>query len=138
MNLSRETIFAILAGLALGTLAALGAWKISQKKEITLPISQQEAGLPPKATFTLILTQPENETLLNKPEAFVSGKTQPGAQIIINGPFDDQMLTASDNGSFSTKVTLEEGQNEIVLTALTADGLEKSETRTVAYTKEEF
>lgn len=138
MNLSKETIFAILAGLALGTLAAFGAWKISQKKEVSLPVIQQEASLPPKATLALTLTQPENEALLDKPELLVSGKSQSGVQVIINGPDDDQALTASADGSFSTKVNLEEGTNEIVVTALTIDGLEKSETRTVTYTKEEF
>lgn len=138
MNLSKETIFAILAGLALGTLTALGAWKITQKKEITLPSIQQKASLPPKPTLTMTLTQPENEALFSKPEASVSGQTQAGTQIIINGPGDDQALMASSDGSFSAKVNLEEGQNEIVVTALTVDGLEKSETRTVTYTKEEF
>lgn len=138
MNLSRETIFAILAGLVLGTLAAFGAWRISQKKEINLPLVQQEPSIPPKTPFTLTLSQPENEAFLNKPEALVSGKTQGGIKIIINGPSDDQVLTASNDGSFSAKVNLEEGQNEIVVTALTGDGLEKSEIRTVTYTKEEF
>lgn len=138
MNLSKETVFAIIAGLLLGVLAAFGAWKITQKKEVSLPLIQQEASLPPKAAFTLTLAQPENEALLDKPEASVSGQTQAGVQIIINGPTDDQVLTASADGSFSAKVALDEGLNEIVLTALTGDGLEKSETRTVTYTKEEF
>ena len=138
MNLSKETIIAILAGLALGTLAAFGAWKISQKKEVSLPVIQQEASLPPKTTFILTLTQPENDALLDKPEASISGKTQSKAQIIINGPLDDQVLKASGDGSFTAKVNLDEGQNEIVITALNSDGSEKSETRTVTYTKEEF
>lgn len=138
MNLSKETIFAITAGLILGVLAALGAWKISQKKEINLPLIQQEPSIPTKLPFTLTLTQPENDALLEKPEASVSGKTQSNTQVIINGPLDDQVIKSSNDGSFSAKVSLDEGANQIVVTALNSDGSEKSETRTVTYTKEEF
>ncbi len=52
-------------------------------------------------------------TKINKKEVTISGTTEPGALITVN----ETVLYADDKGSFESKVTLEEGKNEIVVIA---------------------
>lgn len=138
MNLGRETILAGVAGFALGLLAAWAVWfipQITSKKE--LPTVREEV-TPSPVGFTLTLTQPEDEAILATASTQVLGKTVGGATVVISGPLGDEVVEATADGTFSTTVSLEEGVNEIVVTAYGKGGEEKIETRTVTYTKEEF
>lgn len=146
MNLGRETILAGVVGFAVGLLAAWAVWSIPQiapkrEKEIQ-PVTVQEETTPkPAETLTLALTQPEDETISTNDEVQVSGKTAAGATVIVSGPLAEEVIEARSDGTFSTTVSLEEGANEIVVTAYPPAGElgeEKTETRTVNFTKEEF
>lgn len=137
MNLSRETILAGVAGFALGLLAAWAVWSIPRvlpKKELPPPV--QEVTVPEE--FTLTLSEPLDEAILETPEASVAGKTEAGATVVISGPLGDEVIEATGDGTFSTSLTLEEGVNEIVVTAYGKNDEEKTETRIVTFTKEEF
>lgn len=138
MNLGRETILAGVVGFALGLLAAWAVWSIPQiiPKKPQLPPVAEEVTAPKE--FILTLTQPTDEAILETPQASVSGKTEAGATVVISGPAGDEVVEATGDGTFSTTVTLEEGANEIVVTAYGPNDEEKTETRTVTYTKEEF
>ncbi|MBI5464981.1 hypothetical protein HY946_00015 [Candidatus Gottesmanbacteria bacterium] len=139
MTLNRETILAGIAGFALGLLAAWAVWSIPQiTSKRQLPPFVQEAASPTPIGFTLTLTQPEDEAILETPEASVAGKTEAGATVVVAGPFGEEVVEATADGTFSTTVALEEGVNEIVITAYGKNDQEKTETRTVSYTKEEF
>lgn len=140
MNLGKETIIAAVVGFAVGLAAAWAVWQIPQllpKKEA--PTTFEETAPETTSAFTLTLNQPEDEAILDTAEASVSGKTEKGATVVVNGPLTDEVVEAGDDGSFSTTVKLEEGANEIVVTAYPAgEGEERSVTRTVSYTKEEI
>lgn len=141
--MSKETILAVIAGLSLGVLAAWGVWNFSQKKPADLSTSvllktQSPDSLAKTNGFELTLKQPENDSLQNSPTATVSGKTVKGATVVISTSLDDQVLTASPDGSFKTEVDLREGKNDITITAFDKSGEEKTETRTVNYTNKEF
>ena len=141
MNLGRETILAGVVGFALGLLAAWAVWSIPQilpKRETPPPVSEE--AIAPEETFGLSLTQPEDEAIFDTASATVSGKTEAEATVIINGPLGEEVVETTSEGTFSTTVTLEEGANEIVVTAYppTGEGEEQTETRTVFFTKEEF
>lgn len=139
MSLGRETILAGVAGFALGLLSAWAVLSISQivpQKQELPPVVQKEA--PPKE-FTLTLTSPADEAVLETPQVSVAGKTEGGATVVVAGPLGEEVVEATADGTFTTTVALEEGVNEIVVTAYPpAGGEEKTETRTVNYTKEEF
>lgn len=144
MNFSRETILAAIAGLAVGLLAAWAVWSLPnflpKKEEAPTEITQEE--ITPSETveeaFNLTLSQPENEALMETNQVTVIGKTSKGATVIVNGPLKDEVVTTGNDGSFSVTITLEEGANEINVTAYDKTGTEKSEIRTVNYTKEQF
>jgi hypothetical protein len=139
MNLGRETILAGVVGFALGLLAAWAVWSIPQiipkKEELPPPVSEEVTA--PKE-FTLTLSEPLDEAILETPEASVAGKTEAGATVVVAGPLGEEVVEATADGTFSTTVSLEEGVNEIVVTAYGKNDQEVIETRTVSYTKEEF
>lgn len=145
MNLGRETILAAVVGFLVGLLAAWAVWNIPQlvsKKETPPSVQEQETlTTPQETTFTLNLTQPDDGTILNEAEATIAGQTETGATVVINSPLEDKVIEATEEGKFSATLGLEEGVNEIVVTAYSPSGKageEKTETRTVTYTKEEF
>lgn len=142
LHMTKETILAIIAGLSIGVLAAWGVWNLTLKKteNPTLPgILRTESPIPDKTTeFELILNEPPNESFQTAQAASVSGKTVQAATVVISTATDEEVLTASSDGSFSTEIILEEGQNEISVTAFTQSGEEKTETKTINYTSEEF
>lgn len=143
MNLSRETILAAVAGLGVGLLAAWAVWSLPNvlpQKKAPTEITEKE--IPASETvaeaFNLTLSQPENDALVETNQVTVTGKTSKGTTVVVNGPLKDEIVTARNDGSFSVTMTLEEGVNEIIVTAYDKTGTEKSETRTVNYTKEQF
>jgi len=142
MGLNRETILAGVAGFAMGLVAALVVLNVPQitsKRQLPRPLQTlQETASPTPIGFTLTLTQPEDEAILETPQASVAGKTEVGATVVVNGPLGEEVVEATTDGTFSTTVALEEGANEIVVTAYGKNDQEKTETRTVTYTKEQF
>lgn len=59
----------------------------------------------------------------------VSGSTDPGSRVLVNGSF----VILSQDGKFSNSISLSEGENPIIVTARDRAGNTSSETRTVTY-----
>jgi hypothetical protein len=68
--------------------------------------------------ISLTVVSPVNGATLNSTSVTLTGKTSPGADVFVN----DQQTKADANGNFSFKLTLDEGQNGLVVTANDADG----------------
>ncbi|MGP8110289.1 MAG: Ig-like domain-containing protein [Thermoplasmata archaeon] len=77
---------------------------------------------------TLTLTSPANGTLTNNPTVTVSGTTDPGAALTIDGA----PVAVAVNGSFSKTYSLPDGSHTFVVVAKNAAGLSAQETSTVA------
>ncbi len=69
-------------------------------------------------TLTLVVTQPQDGADLSSVTVTVSGKTAPKAEVSVN----DKSLTADASGNFTTTITLDEGDDEINVTANDANG----------------
>ncbi|MBI4099573.1 helix-turn-helix domain-containing protein [Candidatus Microgenomates bacterium] len=67
----------------------------------------QFAGSPP-----LLVTQPENNSVVREERVEVVGKTDPEATVTIN----DQVVPVSENGSFAATVPLSPGLNTLIIT----------------------
>lgn len=137
--MTKETILAIIAGFAIGLLAAWGLWKSSQKptvKETAVTAPTQTPALKP--TFSLNLTSPENEFLATEAVLTVSGKTTEPATVVITNSVEEKVSTTKEDGSFTTTLNLQEGTDEIAVTAYNQKNEEITEIRTVNYTKEGF
>ncbi|MFH0863939.1 MAG: hypothetical protein V1858_02550 [Candidatus Gottesmanbacteria bacterium] len=144
MNLGKETIFAAIVGFAIGIVAAwaiLGLPQFLPKKETTITTTNEFKQTQPSPTpqiSLLTLTAPENDIIVQTPRVDISGKTSIGSTVVINGPLADEVIEATGDGSFVVSLDLEEGSNDIQVTAYGVNGSEKTETRMVNYTKEEF
>ena len=76
-----------------------------------------------KQKFFLEISSPADGATTNKDKVIIIGKTVPGADISVN----ETELTAGTDGKFSTTISLEEGENPILVTAGNEDGFEEKE-----------
>jgi len=81
-------------------------------------------------TLSLVISSPADGAVFNKNEVVVSGKTLAGVDISVN----EKELTTDSNGNFSTTISLEEGENPILVTAGNEEGYVEKEI-TVSYEK---
>ena len=79
--------------------------------------------------FVLLITEPENETVVSAPTLTVSGRTGPNAIVSING----RSVPVDRFGYFTTTVLLEEGPNVIDVVATNDDGQTLSTVLAVIY-----
>lgn len=76
-------------------------------------ISPTSATLAQTQQIELTISNPQEGAKVTKPQLLVRGKTVPDAEVFIN----DKEATADGNGNFSVTLTLDEGDNLIIVTA---------------------
>lgn len=108
-----------------------------QYKVLTTPFSNGPVTSKP-SSFTLNLTQPEDETLSNRSSILLSGKTSPHLQVLISTDLGDLVLESKSDGSFSTTLNLDEGVNNIKVVVFDPTGDTKIIERLVYYSKEKL
>jgi cytoskeletal protein RodZ len=79
----------------------------------------------------LIIDQPLSDTITKNDVLNVVGRTDPDAEVFING----QKVAVDDKGSFSIKLTLAAGANPLNFEAINKLGKTRKETRTVVLEK---
>ncbi|HKN07035.1 MAG TPA: Ig-like domain-containing protein [Thermoplasmata archaeon] len=95
---------------------------------------ENDALLPFAATYTvgnglptLSVTSPANGTITNNPSVTVSGSTDPGTTVTIDG----SPVAVAANGSFSQTYAMADGSHAFVVIAKNAAGLSTQQTTTV-------
>lgn len=129
---------AIGMGIIFGFAVAVFIWKSSfftPKKE---PEPQPKTVISPAPVFSLTLNSPKNELFTTEKEATVAGRAQGASLVIISGNSEDQVTETLEDGAFEAIISLEEGPNEIQVTAYGPKSEEVSEFRIVNYSKEEL
>ena len=89
----------------------------------------EEANIPRATEITLTITSPSDGATVTASSLTVKGKTAPWAEVFVN----DIGTVADANGNFSAKLTLDEGENPIVVFANDADGNVAEKEITVTY-----
>lgn len=79
--------------------------------------------------ITLSVTSPSNNTTVTSPSVVVKGVTLPGADVSVN----EKDVVAGASGAFSATLTLEEGDNYIIVVAVDPDGKVAEQELTVTY-----
>lgn len=139
-----ERLILSLIAIVIGLLVAGGAFYIYQiTKQIpnssAKPITIKTPATPtPNTNNYLIIDNPKNEEVVSKKTITVSGKTVPESTIIVSSESDDQVVKPTSGGTFTLTHTIGDGSNVVFITAVFPNGEEKTETRTVSYTTEEF
>lgn len=97
-----------------------------------LPVSQEPT------SFSLTLSSPENNALVQDGSVIVSGKTAPFTSLIVIDGEQTTAFEAKSNGDFSKIVTLTEGAHILQINAFDKSGAQKSEIKYVYYTKDDL
>ena len=142
--MNKEKLVLSVIAIILGLFVAGGAFYIYQMTRVieepirskTIP-TQSPTSIPDSATL-LILNEPKDEEVFNKRIINVKGKTVKGATVLVSTANIDQAITPSANGDFNLTMTIEDGVNILKVTAFFYDGTEKTLTRTVSSTTEDF
>jgi len=128
-------IFGLLvAGVAFFIYQSTKTISPTQVKSITIT---QPTPTPVPSTL-LTIDQPINESVVNTKGITLSGKTTPDATLILTTDTDDQVVTPAANGNYAITTTLNNGANQITITAIAPDGQETKKIITVTYSTEEF
>lgn len=121
--MDREKIITIVIGLTVGILAAgtyfaLAKFIPSRKKTTPNIVAQPLLSRSQTAAASLTLDKPEDNLVASKSAVIISGKVNPQAKIIIFSNAEEKIASPEASGKFGTEIKLEEGENEISVTAL--------------------
>lgn len=124
--MDREKIITIGIGLAVGIGLAASYFaavkflpQLSKKPAdiivpSTSPNPNQTAGA---TTFDLTISQPDDYSSVTESSLIIAGKTLPQLALVIFANAEEKIATSDAAGNFSTSIKLEEGENEISVTA---------------------
>ncbi|MDO8657751.1 MAG: hypothetical protein Q7K55_03355 [Candidatus Levybacteria bacterium] len=136
------SFIAVVAGLLV---AGIAFYLYQQTKVIPKEVKTKVITIQPSVSPTpnlpsifLEVDSPKDESVTDKKIVKVSGKTLKDALIVVSTNIDDDVMPPSANGDFSTTVNIEDGQNQIEITAISPDGQEKKVLRTVTFSTENF
>lgn len=127
----------LVAGIAFFVYQSTKVIPSSKLPKITINSPSPTVTLPPP-TVILSIDQPLDESVTDKKSITVNGKTNPNATIIVNTASDDQVVKPATTGDFSITVPLNDGENQITLTAINDNGEEVTKQLTVTYSTEQF
>ncbi|OGY23926.1 MAG: hypothetical protein A2Y57_04320 [Candidatus Woykebacteria bacterium RBG_13_40_7b] len=121
----------IVGGVALG-------WLLWNQGYLNFGTSKVATTTPTKTDLqplTLKITEPEDGYTSDSKLVSIKGAVSRQSTIMVYGGASDEIVE-SDGGSFNINYSLNEGENEITITASDQDGDEKSETLNIFYLSE--
>ena len=93
--------------------------QINPSEEVSeVPTSTAKEPVSLVSGITLTVSSPSNNTTVSNSSVTVKGKTVAAAEVFVN----DSVTKADDNGNFSVTLSLEEGDNYILVVANDAAG----------------
>jgi len=104
----------------------------------TKKVSVASPSPSPKPTIFLTVDSPKDEDVVTKKVLTISGKTIPAAIVVIISKNYQDIITPSQNGDFSTTISINDGQNIIEITAIGPNGESVITTKTLTFSEEEF
>lgn len=116
--MEKEKIITIAIGLGLGLLVAVGFFVYSKYQKSppkTISVDVKTATITPTPTIKTAqfsITSPTNDVITKETEITVSGTAENDGSIIIISNVEEKKVVPKD-GTFETKVKLEEGDNKI-------------------------
>jgi hypothetical protein len=87
---------------------------------------------------TLVIDNPNDESVAGSKDLIVSGKTNPKATVLVITDSDQQVLTSSEKGDFKTTLTINNDQNLITIISILPSGESKQVQKTVTYSTSNF
>lgn len=140
--IKEKVILSLVAIIVSLTVAILGFYFYQSTKSIPdTQIKKIAISSPtptPLPSVYLIVDEPIDESVVGSRIITVSGKTNPNAVVTILTGNDEDVITPSSVGDFSTTITLTSDENVIRITAAIPSGEQTFIDRTVTYSTESF
>lgn len=125
-----------LVGFLIGILFSVTVWATNRVIQTKLQLNQETSliGNIFGTNLSLDLKTPAENTTVSQSSVTISGSTSTKATVLITGGASD--IAVDSDGSFSTTYQLVEGANELLISAIDANGREASTERSIFYTTE--
>lgn len=139
MKIEKDVFVAIIAGVIIGALTAfcfIFLPKHLPKKDFQNQEQPFEEETAP--TYPLTIESPKEEELFFEEKVVVSGRANPNSLIAVVSSGSENVAQANGEGRFETEIALEEGINEIFITAYSQKNEEETVRVVVFYTEEEI
>lgn len=148
--MNKDALLATIIGLVLGlTIAGVfifGPTALKLMPKMTLPTfslpksasKPTPQSSPTPKNLTITITAPLPDAVEPKEAVVVSGVTQPGTTVFIQGPIDEDVVHSGPDGAYAGKITAIEGKNDITVTAYATGGNQAQQSVTIYYTQENF
>lgn len=130
--------FAVLVGLILAALGFYFYQGAKYSSQTSKEVSIKPVAPTPKPNVYLTVLEPKDERVYDKKVIEVSGKTNSDALIVILTEDNEEVISPTNLGDFSTTITLRNGENFIQITAIAPNGESLTVDRTVTYSTESF
>lgn len=114
-----------------------GTKTIPASKLKTVTVVSPTPSASPSGVY-LNIDSPQDESVVDNKVLTVSGKTIPGATVVILTSSSKQVVQPSQAGDFSTTINLDDGTNLLQVTSFGTDGLSTTVVKTVTYSTEDF
>lgn len=136
----KEVFIAVLLGGALGLAIAFGVWRanvaLKSQGDDNQKISVIGSSSPTPAAGQLLITDPEENSLVSTETVTLKGKSEPRSVIMVTSQVDAVSTVSDNSGNWTTDVKLDAGANEILVTAVNEQGEEFSTQITITYSTE--
>lgn len=143
--MKKEKIVISFFAVLLGVIASAVAFYVYQTtKEIKSEDSKIVSLSPSPVEITkapsvfLTVQNPKDEEVVASRTITVSGKTTSDAVVIISTQSKDEVVTPSSNGTFTTTLIIDLGQNVIEIIAIAPNGEEAKVTKVITSSNESF
>ena len=140
-----EKIILSFIAILIGLLVAGGAFYLYQSTKVVPETNKKiistallSSTPTPSDTSFITLDNPKDESVTTKRTVLISGKTKSDATIIVSSEESDQVAKPASDGGFSLTHSVGDGTNIISITAVFADGSEKTIHRTITVSSEGF
>jgi hypothetical protein len=93
---------------------------------------------PQNLSGFLLLDSPNDQAVFTNRIIEVSGRAAPGAKIVVLTQTSEVAAIAANDGTFSTNITIDKGQNILEVDSVASDGETAKVKRVVTYSTESF
>ncbi len=142
--MKKEIFLAIIAGGGLGLLIAFGIWRanisLKPKGNDNNPTAANTKSSPSTSPLSgdlkVIVASPFNMAILTQSPTLITGITRAKAYVAVTGEDSDDIMVASDSGTFSSNFDLTGGVNQIQIDAFETNGNEAHTNLLVVYSSQ--
>lgn len=139
----KERIVIIFIAVTLGLLATtIGFFLYESSKpntEINATTQKQAKPQPVvKDEVNLSVSDPKDESVTTNRTVQVKGTTDPQNTVIISTNQEDIAVSPTSQGTFTASVSIDAGENKLIVEAIDSAGNSKKEIRTISFSSGDF